>query len=143
MSVSTAMINGSIDEGKNIVITTEPGIGTVGDTMAALEASPYSVGVIHVGFSGGEAFGLPYFDGEEVKMEVPEKIQNSQVLVLDGIEFMDNIDRKRITELLTYRTLHGNILPNLKAIVAISVGNEHNDAFTFGQIGNTVTIHAR
>lgn len=143
MSVSAARITGSIDEGKNIVITTEPGIGTVNDTMAALEASTYSVGVVRVGFSGSEAFGLPFIDGDEIKMSVPEVIQNSQVLVLDGIEFMDANDRKHITELLTYRTLHGNMLPNLKSIVAISVGNEHHDSASFAEINDTVMIHAR
>lgn len=142
MSISAALITASASEGKNIVITTEPGIGTVAQTMAALEDSTYSVGVIHVGFSGGTAFGLPFIDGDEIKIGVPEKIQNSQVLVLDGIEFMDANDRKHITELLTYRTLHGNLLPNLRAIVAISVGNEHHDAASFAGIPDTVTINA-
>lgn len=142
MSANFATVAEAATEGKNIVITTAPGIGTVAQTLFAIEEAGLSIGLLNIVNHAGDEFGLPFAAGDEVKWEIPEMFLNSDVLVLDGGQDMAEDTIKNVTELMTSRTLHGNALPAVKAIVLITA-EANTDADTFAGFDNTVRVDFR
>lgn len=131
-------------EGKNIVITTLPGIGSVSKTLANLEAADLSIAILDTRNIGTPDLGIFVIDGgDNLRMLLPEEILNAEVLFFDGIESASPEVLEAITEVMTDRTLNGVRLPSVKSVVATSIGYDAKITKGLDLLDNTVTINVR
>lgn len=142
MSATLATVAEAAAEGKNVVITTSPGIGTVARTLFTLEEAGLSIGLLDISYLADGNFGLPGVEDNEVKWSVPEKFLNSDVLVLDGARDMLPSTFKIVTEMMVARTLRGNALPAVKSVVVIFTDDQYG-ATKLAALDNSVTINVR
>lgn len=132
-------------EGKNIVITTMPGIGSVSKTLANLEAGGLSIAILDTRNIDTPTLGIFVIDsdGDNLRMILPEEILNAEVLFFDGIESASPEVLEAITEVMTDRTLNGVRLPSVKSVVATSIGYDANYTRGLDALENTVKIEVR
>lgn len=132
-------------EGKNIVITTMPGIGSVSKTLANLEAGGLSIAILDTRNIDTLTLGIFVIDsdGDNLRMILPEEILNAEVLFFDGIESASPEVLEAITEVMTDRTLNGVRLPSVKSVVATSIGYDANYTRGLDALENTVKIEVR
>jgi hypothetical protein len=145
MSAPLATVAETAAEGKNIVITTLPGIGTVSKTLATLEAAGLSIAILDTRNIDSPELGIFVVDGDgdDLRMVLPEEILNAEVLFFDGIESALPEVLEAITEVMTDRTLNGVHLPSVKSVVATSIGYDANITKGLDALDNTVTINVR
>lgn len=143
MSSPLATVAKIAAEGKNIVITTLPGIGSVSKTLANLEAAGLSIAILDTATVGLPDLGIFVADGDSVRMLLPEEILNAEVLFFDGIESAAPETLEAITEVMTDRTLNGVHLPSVKSVVATSIGYDAKITKGLDALPNTVTINVR
>lgn len=149
MSATLSAVAEAAVEGRNIIITSAPGIGTVSKTLFTLEEAGLSIGLLDISNLDDTNFGLPGLSGlpgledTEVRWNVPEKFLRSDVLVLDGARNMMPSTFKIVTEMMVARTLHGNALPAVKSVVVIFTDDQFGDAPKLGALDNSVTINVR
>lgn len=132
-------------EGKNIVITTLPGIGSVSKTLANLEAGGLSIAILDTRSIDTPTLGIFVIDsdGDNLRMILPEEILNAEVLFFDGIESASPEALEAITEVMTDRTLNGVRLPSVKSVVVTSIGYDANYTRGLDALENTVKIEVR
>jgi hypothetical protein len=130
-------------EGKNIVITTLPAIGSVSKTLANLEAAGLSIAILDTATVGLPDLGIFVADGDNLRMLLSEEILNAEVLFFDGIESASPEVLEAITEVMTDRTLNGVRLPSVKSVVATSIGYDAKITKGLDTLENTVTINVR
>lgn len=132
-------------EGKNIVITTLPGIGSVSKTLANLEAGGLSIAILDTRNITYPDLGIFVIDsdGDNLRMILPEEILNAEVLFFDGIESASPETLEAITEVMTDRTLNGVRLPSVKSVVVTSIGYDANYTRGLDTLENTVKIEVR
>lgn len=132
-------------EGKNIVITTLPGIGSVSKTLANLEAGGLSIAILDTRNIDTPTLGIFVIDsdGDNLRMILPEEILNAEVLFFDGIESASPEALEAITEVMTDRTLNGVRLPSVKSVVVTSIGYDANYTRGLDALENTVKIEVR
>lgn len=144
MSSPLATVAEFAAEGKNIVITTLPGIGSVSKTLANLEAAGLSIAILDTRNIDTPDLGIFVIDGgDNLRMLLPEEILNAEVLFFDGIESASPATLEAITELMTDRTLNGVRLPSVKSVVATSIGYAAKITKGLDTLDNTVTINVR
>jgi imidazoleglycerol phosphate synthase glutamine amidotransferase subunit HisH len=143
MSAPLANVAEIAAEGKNIVITTLPGIGSVSKTLANLEAAGLSIAILDTATVGLPDLGIFVADGDNLRMLLSEEILNAEVLFFDGIESASPEVLETITEVMTDRTLNGVRLPSVKSVVATSIGYDAKITKGLDTLDNTVTINVR
>lgn len=130
--------------GKNIVITTAPGIGTVSKTLATLEDAGLVIGHIDAPYFTFEMLEIFVPEGDILRPVLVDEAIESEVLVFDGIDGADAETLKTITEVMTSRTLYGRELPSVKTVVAIFTTAVPNPAVsTLAALENTVEVTVR
>lgn len=144
MSATLASVAGFAAEGKNIVITTLPGIGSVSKTLANLEAADLSIAILDTRNISTPDLGIFVIDGgDNLRMLLPEEILNAEVLFFDGIESASPEVLEAITEVMTDRTLNGVRLPSVKSVVVTSIGYDANYTRGLDALENTVKVEVR
>lgn len=145
MSVTLETVAEAAAEGKNIVITTAPGIGTVSQTLTNLEAAGLSIGHLDVQVT---SMPMPMLnvlvdDGDALRPILHNDVLNAEVLFFDGIDDAHPYVLKALTEVMTSRTLYGEKLPSVKSVVAIFIGDAEDAPALLSAFANTVTIDVR
>ena len=131
-------------EGKNVVLTTLPGIGSVSKTLAYLEAAGLSIAHLDLSTVTLPDLGIFVFDGNDsLRKILPNEILNADVLFFDGIESAAPETLKALTEVMTSRTLYGTPLPSVKSVVAVSIVLDMTYTRGLDSIENTVKVEVR
>lgn len=143
MSATLATVAELAADGKNIVITTLPGIGTVTKTLFTLEHAGLSIGLVNISNFGIENLGFPSLENGELRMNIPEELLEAEVVVFDGGRDMTPYTFKIVTEAMTARTLHGDALPKVKSVVVLFTDDQRGTAPKLSALDNTVTINVR
>lgn len=142
MSVTLATVAEAAAEGKNIVITTAPGIGTVSQTLSNLEAGGLSIAHLDVLVIPLQSLAIFVADGDTLYPLLHNEVLKADVLVFDGIDGASPTALKTITEVMTKRTMQGMKLPSVKSVVAIFTDAADAPAL-LSAFANTVTIDVR
>lgn len=126
--------------GKNVVIKTAPGIGTVSKTLATLEAAGFKIAQVEAHFALPWELGLVYLENDTYRRQLPDAFVTADVLVFDGIESAPADTLKAVEELMVNRTMNGVELPTVKSVIAIRVSDDTDTVTDFESLDNTVTV---
>lgn len=143
MSETLATLAEASAEGKNVVITTAPGIGTISKTLTNLEDSGLSIGHLDVPVLALGGLAILVADGDTLYPILHNDVLAAEVLVFDGIGAASPNVLKLLTEVMTSRTLYGSALPSVKSVIAIFIGDAEDAPTQISEIPNTVTINVR
>jgi hypothetical protein len=143
MSVTVETVTESALEGKNVVLTTPPGIGSVSKTLAQLEAAGLSIALLEAPVMSPEYLAVLVLAGDELRTALSNEIVNAEVLVFDGVDSALPETLDAVTEVMTHRTLRGVELPSVKSVVAIFVGDAEDLPTKFAESPNTVAVNVR
>lgn len=145
MSGALATVAEAAAEGKNVVITTTPGIGTVSKTLTKLEDAGLSIGHLDVQVT---SMPMPMLNvlvavGENLHPILHNDVLNAEVLVFDGLDGAHPYVLKALTEVMTSRTLYGEALPSVKSVVVIFSDDQSDNAPKLSSLNNSVTLNVR
>jgi hypothetical protein len=143
MSSTIAPVAEAALNGKNVVLTTPPGIGTVSKTLSTLEAAGLSIGHLDVPVTALGGMSILFLKDDKLELLLHNDVLEAEVLVFDGIDSAVPSTLKLLVEVMTDRTLYGIPLPSVKSVVAIFVGDAEDCPAQFGEIPNTVTVNVR
>jgi hypothetical protein len=129
--------------GKNVVIKTPPGIGTVSKTLATLEAAGFSIAQVEARVGSPAELGLLFLENDSLRWQLPDEIVTADLLVFDGIESAVPEMLNALNELITKRVINGVELPSVKSVVAIRVSDDTDTVTEFESLDNTVTVTVR
>lgn len=145
MSATLANFAEIAAEGKNIVLTTAPGIGTVSRALSTLEDAGLSIAHLDVQVT---SMPMPMLNvlvdnGDTLSPILHNDVLNAEVLFFDGIDGAHPYVLKALTEVMTSRTLYGEALPSVKSVVAIFIGDAEDVPAQITELPNTVTLNVR
>lgn len=140
MSETLANAAEAAADGKNVIITTSPGIGTVSKTLSNLEAAGLSIAHLDVLVIPLKSLAIFVSDGDTLYPLLHNEVLTAEVLVFDGIDGATPTALKTVTEVMTSRTMQGMKLPSVKSVVSFFDGDA---PALLAAIANTVTINVR
>lgn len=127
---SNTVFDVSVDLGFNFVISTDPGLGTVNDTLAALRSLNKNLLVVDA--LALTTLGAGYLDTE------------AEIILIDEAHLALPMVREQIAELMHKRTINGESMDKLSSVVVIFTHrNTETDAYAaqLAELGPTVSIN--